>query len=348
MASGLFALLDDIAIFARKAAVTVDDLASVAMRASAKSAGVIIDDAAVTPQYVHGFKPERELHVIKRIGMGSLKNKFFYILPAAMILSTWAPWVLPVLLIIGGSYLAFEGAEKVLGWFGVHLHHEKKSAEPDPDSPEYEDALVAGAVRTDLILSAEIMLITLSNVDTPAFLDRIIVLSIVAVLMTLLVYGAVSILVKMDDIGLVMSRQRSVIISRSGLGIVKAMPHVLTVIGVVGAVAMLWVGGHILLKSLYDLGLGAPYTFITDLAHGVEAAGPVVVWLADTAMSAVVGLTVGLIIVAVVAQIGRWRSSSEVQSVPAKDVVEHIHTPDPPTSAGGVESGPGEPDARER
>lgn len=308
MASGFLALLDDIAVLARAAASSLDDLSAAAMKASAKSAGVVIDDAAVTPQYVQGVSPKRELHVIKRITLGSLRNKFLIILPAAMIFTTWAPWILPILLIVGGAYLTFEGAEKVLGWFGVHLHGEKETLTTSENPDEFENTLVRGAVRTDLILSTEIMLITLSNVDVDGFVDRLIVLIIVALVMTAVVYGAVAVLVKMDDIGLVLARSRADAVGAVGRGLVAVMPKVFTALSIIGTVAMLWVGGHILTASMSDLGFSLFYDIAHDVAHAVEPwGGAVGAWVADTLYSAVFGVLVGLLIVAVVAGVGKLR-----------------------------------------
>ncbi len=309
MASGLFALLDDIAVLAKAAASSLDDMAAAAMKASAKSVGVVIDDAAVTPQYVQGIAPSRELPVVKRITLGSLRNKFIFILPVALILTTWAPWALPVLLIFGGSYLAFEGAEKFLAWFGVHLHEEKKNPlEVVENSEEFENKLVGGAVRTDLILSTEIMLIALSNVGHHPFWEQVGILAIIALVMTAGVYGVVALLVKMDDIGLRMSKSNRKLTPIIGRGLVKAMPHVFTVLSVVGTIAMLWVGGHIFAKSLSDLGFTPLYDVAHDIAHWAEGfAGSVGAWIGDTAYSAVVGLVLGLVIVGVVYVVGRIR-----------------------------------------
>lgn len=311
MASGLFALLDDIAVLAKAAAASVDDLATQALKASAKSMGVVIDDAAVTPQYVQGIAPSRELPVIKRITMGSLRNKFLIILPVAMVLSTWAPWALPWLLLVGGSYLAFEGAEKVLGWFGVHLHGDdkKKSTEEVKDSKSFEDSLVKGAVTTDLILSTEIMLISLANVDAGAsFWERVGILAIIAVLMTVLVYGVVALLVKMDDLGIRMAQWPGKSLPAIGRGLVKAMPSVFNIISIIGTIAMLWVGGHIVIKSLYDIGLvKAFYDLEHAFVHLFDGLGSVVEWIAATGFQAVFGLIWGLIIVGIIFLIGKVR-----------------------------------------
>ena len=277
----------------------VDDILSAALKASSKSAGVVIDDAAVTPQYVQGITPARELPVVGKIALGSIVNKFVIIIPLALLLTAFAPWVLPYLLILGGSYLCFEGAEKVLEWFGVEHGHVDEGARD-------EKRLVFGAIRTDLILSTEIMLISLSNLaDGMSIPMTLAILAVIALLMTGIVYGAVALLVKIDDIGLKMAQDDSEAVQRTGKRIATSMPAVFRVISVIGTVAMLWVGGHLLLVNLGEVGL----TPITDVVHGVEhllePLGAVVVWLGETLISAIAGLAVGLIIVGVVLLIGR-------------------------------------------
>lgn len=279
----------------------VDDILSAALKASAKSAGVVIDDAAVTPQYVQGITPARELPVVAKITLGSLANKFVIIIPIALLLTAFAPWVLPFLLIIGGTYLCFEGAEKVLEWFGLHHGHEDEGA-------RNENKLVWGAVRTDLILSTEIMLISLSNLDAGLSIwMTLAILAIIAVLMTGIVYGAVALLVKIDDIGLKLAKSSSARVRHTGARIVRSMPAVFRVISVVGTVAMLWVGGHLLLANLGEVGL----SFFSEMLHGIHGflapAGAVVAWIGETFVSAVAGLLVGLVIVGVVLLIGRMR-----------------------------------------
>jgi len=277
----------------------VDDILSAALKASAKSAGVVIDDAAVTPQYVQGITPARELPVVGKIALGSLANKFLLIIPAALLLTAFAPWVLPYLLIIGGTYLCFEGAEKVLEWFGfAHGHGEEGGRD--------EKRLVAGAIRTDLILSTEIMLISLSNIDPDlAFWTRVAVLALIAVLMTGVVYGAVALLVKIDDVGLRMAKNPSRRVRHTGARIVRSMPAVFRVISIVGTVAMLWVGGHLVLVNLGAVGWPLPVELLHAVEHALEPAGGVIVWLGDTAVSAVAGLAVGLVVVGVVLAIAR-------------------------------------------
>ena len=278
----------------------VDDILSAAMKASAKAAGVVIDDAAVTPQYVQGLTPARELPVVGKIALGSIANKFVIIIPIALLLTAFAPWVLPYLLIVGGAFLCFEGAEKVLEWFGFGHGH------GDDEGARDENKLVWGAIRTDLILSTEIMLISLANLDAGMSLGMtLLVLAVIAVIMTAVVYGAVALLVKLDDIGLKMAENPAERVSRTGRRIVNAMPAVFRVISVIGTVAMLWVGGHLVIANLSEVGVPFLYDFLHSVTHLFEWGGPVIVWIVDTAISAVVGLAVGLIIVAVVLGIAR-------------------------------------------
>ncbi|ARJ05245.1 ABC transporter [Cnuibacter physcomitrellae] len=279
----------------------VDDILTAALKASAKTAGVVIDDAAVTPQYVQGLSPARELPVVRNIALGSLFNKFIIIIPVALLLTAFAPWVLPFLLIIGGTYLCFEGAEKVLEWFGLH-HGPGESEEGARD----ERKLVFGAIRTDLILSTEIMLIALDSLDTGlGFWGTLGALAVIALGMTALVYGAVALLVKIDDIGLQMMKNPARKVRRTGVRIVASMPAVFRVISVVGTVAMLWVGGHLVVANLAETLWTGPYDLLHVVTHAIEATGPVVVWLADTAYSAVFGMLLGLVIVGIVLGISR-------------------------------------------
>ena len=301
MSAGLAALLDDVAVLARAAAASVDDVAAGAGRASVKAAGVIVDDAAVTPRYVQGFQPERELPVIKRIAIGSLRNKLLFILPAALVLSEFVEWLLTPILMVGGAYLCFEGAEKL--WEAINPHHASEEAPASESGAEQEEALVKGAIRTDFILSAEIMVISLNEVADEPLLSRALILVAVAFVITALVYGAVGLIVKMDDVGLRLARTREGAVASVGRGLVRAMPIVLSVLSTVGIAAMLWVGGHILLVGLDELGFHAPYDEVHHLEEDVDdalgAAGGVGAWLTNTAASAVLGLVVGAIVVAV-------------------------------------------------
>lgn len=308
MAAGLAALLDDVAVLAKAAAASIDDVGAAAARAGTKAAGVVIDDAAVTPQYVRGLAAERELPIVKKIAIGSLRNKFVFILPVILLLSEFVPWLLTPLLMLGGAYLGYEGAEKV--WEKV-AHHESHddAAQAAPD----EKTLVSGAVRTDLILSGEIMVISLNEVADQGFWSRLAILAVVALVMTVLVYGAVGFIVKMDDVGLRLAEGPGKAIPAFGRGLVKAMPKVLGVLTIVGTAAMLWVGGHILLVGTDDLGLHFLYDFvhhIEEAAHDATGAvGGVVGWLVNTFASAVLGLIVGAILVAIVTPILRARKA---------------------------------------
>ena len=272
----------------------VDDILTAAVKASAKTAGVVIDDAAVTPQYVQGITPARELPMVGKIAIGSLVNKFVIIIPIALLLTAFAPWVLPWLLILGGSYLCFEGAEKVMEWFGAHHG-------PGQDEPRDERKLVFGAIRTDLILSTEIMLISLASLDADFGIWMTVgALAVIALGMTLLVYGAVALLVKIDDIGLGMAQSSVRRVRSTGESIVRSMPMVFRIISVIGTVAMLWVGGHLVIANLAETFWEGPYNLLHAATHAIESLGPVVVWIVDTALSGLFGLVVGLIIAGIV------------------------------------------------
>lgn len=277
----------------------VDDILTAAVKASAKTAGVVIDDAAVTPQYVQGITPARELPMVGKIAIGSLVNKFVIIIPIALLLTAFAPWVLPWLLIIGGSYLCFEGAEKVMEWFGAHHG-------PGQDEPRDERKLVFGAIRTDLILSTEIMLISLASLDADFGIWMTAgALAVVAIGMTVLVYGAVALLVKIDDIGLRMAESSAPSVRSTGERIVRSMPGVFRIISIIGTVAMLWVGGHLLIANLAETFWAGPYNLLHAVTHALESVGPVVTWIVDTALSGLFGLVVGLIIARIVFAVTR-------------------------------------------
>ncbi|MGY2702435.1 DUF808 domain-containing protein [Nocardioides sp. HB32] len=295
MAGGLFALLDDVAALARMAAASIDDVGAAAGRATTKAAGVVVDDTAVTPQYVHGVTADRELPMIRKITVGSLRNKLLIILPVALVLSQFLPGLLTPILMVGGSYLCFEGAEKVWGRLRGHDHHDHPVAE---DGPDAERTMVASAIRTDLILSAEIMVIALNEVADQAFLARLAILVVVAVVITIAVYGVVAIIVKLDDVGLSLAQRSSSVAQKVGRGLVVGTPRLLSVISVVGVAAMLWVGGHIVLNGLDELGWHPLY----DLVHHAEQAvhHGVQGWLVNTALSAAFGLLLGLLLIPVV------------------------------------------------
>jgi predicted DNA repair protein MutK len=301
MSAGLAALLDDVAVLARAAAASVDDVAAGASRASVKAAGVIVDDAAVTPRYVQGFEPERELPMIKRIAVGSLRNKLLLILPAALLLSELLPWLLTPILMIGGAYLCYEGAEKV--WEMLRPHDTAHAGAAGEEQPADEEQLVKGAIRTDFILSAEIMVISLDEVADEPLLSRALILIVVAFAITAVVYGAVALIVKMDDVGLRLAGEGEGAGASLGTGLVRAMPIVLSVLSKVGIAAMLWVGGHILLVGLDELGVHFLYDAIHHLEEDLH--GGVAGWLVNTAASALLGLIVGAVVVAVMHRRGR-------------------------------------------
>ena len=292
---GLVALLDDVAALARLAAASVDDVAAGAGRAAAKAAGVVVDDAAVTPQYMAGAAAARELPMIWRITKGSLINKLVIILPIAMILSWIAPWALTPILMCGGTYLCFEGAEKILSFFNSSPSDATDTVQHK--GPEAEDSLVKSAITTDLILSAEIMVISLNEVIDQPFWLRLGALIAVGIILTLSVYGAVGLLVKMDDIGLALTRRGD---GNSPLGnaLVKGMPIVLDIIGVIGTAAMLWVGGHIVTTGLHEFGVDQPHGLIEAATEHIHNGA--LSWLAETGLSMVCGLILGLVIASIV------------------------------------------------
>ena len=295
MAGGLFALLDDVALIARSAASSIDDVAALAGKTSMKAAGVVVDDAAVTPQYVEGVKPQRELPMIWRITKGSLINKLVIILPIALILSWIAPWALTPILMCGGTYLCFEGAEKI---FHAVLHRgEEEQQTVEEKGADAEDSLVKSAITTDLILSAEIMVISLNEVMDQPFWLRLGALVTVGILLTLGVYGAVGLLVKMDDIGLALLKRHDGD-SAVGTALVKGMPIVLNVIGIIGTAAMLWVGGHIVVKGLSEFGAEQPYGFIHHVTESISNGA--LAWLADTGLSMLCGFILGSVIVTII------------------------------------------------
>ncbi|MFP5371137.1 MAG: DUF808 domain-containing protein [Actinomycetes bacterium] len=310
MAGGLVALLDDVAVLAKAAAASVDDIGLAAGRASAKAAGVVVDDTAVTPQYVHGLAAERELPIIRRIAIGSLRNKLLIILPAILLLSQFLPFLLTPILMIGGASLCYEGAEKIWHRVSGHdaPHAEEVKALPD------EKTIVSGAVRTDFILSAEIMVISLNEVASESFVSRAVILVVVALGITVLVYGVVGLIVKMDDAGLSLSQRANKGVARFGRGLVKAMPRLLSALTVIGTVAMLWVGGHILLVGTDELGLHVLYETVHHLEDAAKAAtgalGGVVAWLVNTLASALLGLVVGALVVAVMSLVHRRKGSA--------------------------------------
>ena len=294
-------MFDDVAAMAKLAAASIDDVGAAAGRASAKAAGVVVDDTAVTPRYVHGFTADRELPMIKRIAVGSLRNKLLIILPVILVLSQFLPWLLAPILMIGGIYLCFEGAEKI--YEKVTGHHAEHGEPAAIQGADQEKVMVKGAIRTDFILSAEIMVISLNEVAGEGLVSRAAILVVVAIGITVLVYGVVGLIVKMDDVGLHLSERNSGTARRVGLLLVRSMPKLLALLSTVGVVAMLWVGGHILLVGSDELGWHGPYALVhaaeEAVADAVPALGGVLTWLVNTLASAVIGLAIGALVVAI-------------------------------------------------
>jgi predicted DNA repair protein MutK len=314
MPSGLVALLDDVSLIARAAASSLDDVGAAASKAGSKAAGVVIDDAAVTPSYVTNFTPDRELPIIYAITKGSLRNKLVFLLPIALVLSESLPMAITPLLMLGGLYLSFEGAEKVMEKLGGAKHGETID-DPIADAAEFERQRVSGAIRTDFILSAEIMAIALNEVADAPLLQRAVILALVGIAITVLVYGAVALIVKMDDIGLHLAKRADPFSQRSGRFLLWAMPKLLTLLASVGTLAMLWVGGGILLHGSEALGWRGLAGIAHEARHAVElAAGPaggVLGWLTYAVGSALVGLLVGAGVALVVHAAQRLRGKAD-------------------------------------
>jgi predicted DNA repair protein MutK len=300
MASGLFALLDDVAAIAKLAAASLDDVGAAAGKAGAKAAGVVVDDTAVTPRYVSGVTPDRELPIIARIARGSLFNKLVILLPAALLLTAFLPWAITPLLMLGGTYLCFEGVEKLIEAMGSHDAPDEPG-ETAQGSAEIEKAMVSGAVRTDFILSAEIMAIALGEVTGRPLLTQSAALAIVALAITVAVYGVVGLIVKMDDIGLHLAERRASGVRAIGRGLVKGMPVVMHALSAIGVAAMIWVGGGILVHGLEVFHLDAIPHALHGLAEGAAEAAPLahglVAWVVTAIGSGLVGLAAGGVIV---------------------------------------------------
>ncbi|OIP85854.1 MAG: ABC transporter [Rhodobacterales bacterium CG2_30_65_12] len=303
--SGLLALLDDVAGIAKVAAASVDDIAGQAAKAGAKAAGAVIDDAAVSPKYVHGFEASRELPIVGKIALGSIRNKLVFLLPAALLLAAFAPWLISPLLMLGGGYLCFEGAEKV--WHVLFPHEQMIDAAPvAPGDPMHlEREKVAGAIKTDFILSAEIMTIALAAMPPSNVWMQGATLALVAVGITAAVYGAVAILVKMDDLGLAMVKFGRLSLTRAlGAGIVKVMPGVMKLLLIVGTAAMIWVGGSIVVHGLHDLGWHPIFEFVRHWAEVAAQGVPqvwagAVGWTVTAALDGVFGLALGVALIPV-------------------------------------------------
>jgi predicted DNA repair protein MutK len=307
MPSGLVALLDDVAAIAKLAAASLDDVAGAAGKAGTKAAGVVIDDTAVTPRYVVGLPPERELPIIYKIARGSLRNKLLFILPVAVALGAFAPWAVTPLLMVGGAYLCFEASEKIIEVVRGE-HHEAEVAEIT-DPKELEERQVSGAIRTDFILSAEIMAIALADLPEQSILMQAVVLAAVGIAITIAVYGVVGLIVKMDDVGLHLAQRRGAGTRALGRGLVRGMPALLKALSAIGTAAMVWVGGGIIVHGLEEFGLETIPHWVhgaaEGAAHAVPFAGGVVEWVVTAAGSALVGLVVGSVIAALVHRLKR-------------------------------------------
>ncbi len=307
--SGLLALLDDVAAIAKVAAASVDDVAGMAAKAGSKTAGIIIDDAAVTPKYVHGFEAKRELPIIWKITKGSLFNKLVILLPAAMLMNTFAPWLITPLLMLGGMYLCFEGAEKIFHKLFPHGDPEIEADMEVGDPVHLEEKRVSGAIKTDFILSAEIMTIALAAIPEASLWMEAATLALVAVAITAAVYGTVALIVKMDDIGLFLAATARTGFGQAiGRGLVKGMPKLMALLSTVGTAAMLWVGGSILIHGLDVLGWPVLYDWIHHLAegavHGIE--GPsngFLQWMITAGLDGLFGLAVGMILIPLITRV---------------------------------------------
>lgn len=304
MASGLAALLDDVAAIAKLAAASLDDVTAAAGKAGSKAIGVVVDDAAVTPGYAMGFTPERELPIVWKIALGSLRNKFLFLLPGALLLSAFAPWAVTPILMLGGAYLCFEATEKILEAIAKTTGKIDKAPHVEElalSSAEIEAQKVSGAIRTDLILSGEIMAISLASVADRPFAVQAGALVVVSFALTLAVYGVVGLIVKMDDVGVHLAARASTFANKIGRALVKSMPHLLKALSFIGTAAMLWVGGGIIVHGLEHFGLDAVPHFIESLSHFAERAplfAAVAGWLTFAACAAALGFVIGGSIVA--------------------------------------------------
>jgi predicted DNA repair protein MutK len=308
---GLIALLDDIAAIAKVAAASLDDVASQAAKAGAKAAGVVIDDTAVTPGYVIGFAAKRELPIVGKIAAGSLRNKLLILLPAALALSYFLPWAITPLLMFGGAYLCYEGVEKIFEAIVPHRAHahEAKLETVALNPRSVEDEKIASAIKTDFILSAEIMAIALAAISAGSVVTQALVLALVGTGITVAVYGVVALIVKADDVGIALAKNKSRstigIIGRAfGRALVLGMPVFLTFLGIVGTAAMIWVGGGIVLHGLEIYGppsIGVAVEATAEAAaHALPSASGLLEWAVVAAISGVLGLLIGAVLLPIV------------------------------------------------
>lgn len=293
--------MDDIAGLAKVAAASLDDVGAQAAKAGAKAAGMVIDDAAVTPRYVVGFAAARELPIVRRIAVGSLRNKLLILLPASLAFSLFAPWAITPLLMLGGAYLCYEGAEKIIEAAFPHEAEAEPVAVMAADSQGFEDAKVRSAISTDFILSAEIMAIALATMPEASFFAQAAVLAVVGIGITILVYGAVALIVKADDAGVALARMPNPLLRLIGRGLVLGMPGFLKLLSLVGTAAMVWVGGGIVIHGLEEFGLDAPAHLSHAAGAWAAATVPVIgaasAWFATAVVAASVGLVVGAALV---------------------------------------------------
>ena len=304
--SGLLALLDDVAAIAKVASTSLDDIVGQAAKAGTKAAGAVIDDAAVTPKYVDGFAAARELPIVWKIARASAFNKLIILLPVALLLSQFAPWLIPPLLILGGLYLCYEGAEKVWHWLVPHdtLAKIKDPAHTPLDAAHLEEQRVKGAIKTDFILSAEIMTIALSALDPAgSVVFKAAVLAVIAIVITAAVYGAVAIIVKADDVGLHLADSGRTAFGRKlGAAVVRGMPGFMTGLTVVGTAAMLWVGGNIVVHALHEMGFHPPYDLIKGAAVALGQGNATIEWAVTALLDGILGVVLGLLLMPVIAQ----------------------------------------------
>jgi predicted DNA repair protein MutK len=306
--SGLLALLDDVAGIAKVAASSLDDVASQALKAGSKAAGAVIDDAAVTPKYVAGFEANRELPVIWKITKGSFRNKLLILLPVALLLSNFAPWLIAPLLMLGGAYLCFEGAEKVYHLLVPHDTHHITPEDIPGDPAHLEAQKAAGAIKTDFILSAEIMTIALAAIPASGFWMEAATLALIAIGITVVVYGSVALIVKADDVGLWLAQNGRLGVTRGfGRGLVRGMPYFMRLLTIVGTAAMLWVGGSIIVHALEEMGFGWLGHHIHDWAYAAAALVPeawvgFTKWFATAVMDGILGLAIGFALIPIAAR----------------------------------------------
>lgn len=302
--SSLFTLIDDIAS-------VLDDVALMSKVAAKKTAGVLGDDLALNAQQVTGVTADRELPVVWAVAMGSFKNKLILV-PAALLIGTFAPWAVIPLLMLGGAFLCFEGFEKLAHNYlhdSAAEHDELRHALSDPevDLLAFEKDKIGGAIRTDFILSAEIIVITLGTVAGEPFIKQLSVLALIAVVMTLGVYGLVAGIVKLDDAGLYLSRKASSLLRGLGNLLLSAAPLLMKSLSVIGTAAMFMVGGGILTH-----GIPAAHHLIEQLAAsaaGLPALGAVLSVLTAPLLNGLAGIVAGALVLAVVSGASRgWRA----------------------------------------